>query len=295
MLWAKEYSDTARRYISALQWIDGDVVLMYTTEGAAPDFYYSWGMDRITQSGQLVWTYTFSVPGMNIIAAAAAVSTTAEIQVIGNVFNDSIYNGFAATLDSSGALQLITQITHTSAINLRSVVTIGNDIAVTGSVSQAFSTMDTTSILLFRTDLSQGVLCGSAPMAVVIATPQLSIQNFTATKVSSGWSTVDFVSTASGANETMLCFVEVEEKAIDNEVVIYPQPATTEFTVHCDASMLSDGCSIVIYSSTGQIVLQRNLTAINEAISCTDLVSGPYFYSLESAGQRRASGTFVKQ
>lgn len=78
----------------------------------------------------------------------------------------------------------------------------------------------------------------------------------------------------------------------ENNFKVYPNPATDSISV-----TLSDGFDsgkIIFYTILGQKVLEENITTQSSVISIKSLISGTYFYKIESNGFAK-SGKVVKQ
>lgn len=78
------------------------------------------------------------------------------------------------------------------------------------------------------------------------------------------------------------------------EVQLYPNPASSVFVVHCSGFISGDEY-FVLYNSLGEEVTRVELTKEEQTITCEELASGIYFYSVVSAGQLLHSGKLIKE
>ncbi|MCA1919228.1 MAG: T9SS type A sorting domain-containing protein [Flavobacterium piscis] len=67
-----------------------------------------------------------------------------------------------------------------------------------------------------------------------------------------------------------------------DDIKLYPNPATNDFTVSLDGIDLTD-LSIQLYNSLGQQIMNEDLS-INNKIDCKSLQSGIYYYRISSKG-----------
>jgi hypothetical protein len=78
----------------------------------------------------------------------------------------------------------------------------------------------------------------------------------------------------------------------ENNFKVYPNPATDSISVTLSNGF--DSGKIIFYTILGQKVLEENITTQSSVISIKSLISGTYFYKIESNGFAK-SGKVVKQ
>jgi len=81
----------------------------------------------------------------------------------------------------------------------------------------------------------------------------------------------------------------VEQKSFANDLHIYPNPATTYFTLHQEATSVLD-----IYNMQGQNVLQQALNAGSNRVDVSALPHGLYFTVVSGSNQYQ-SGKMIKR
>jgi hypothetical protein len=74
---------------------------------------------------------------------------------------------------------------------------------------------------------------------------------------------------------------------------VYPNPANDFVTI--DASLLENVNQVVVTNSIGQVVLQKNVSAIDNKIDVSNLKNGVYFMILNSESERKTSKFMVSK
>lgn len=82
-----------------------------------------------------------------------------------------------------------------------------------------------------------------------------------------------------GATE---CFLNVEEE-LTKEITIYPNPASTIFTLSING--YDSNLDLKIYNVLGEEVMSRKISSSKNEINIENLPNGVYFYSLTNQGQ----------
>jgi hypothetical protein len=76
-----------------------------------------------------------------------------------------------------------------------------------------------------------------------------------------------------------LCAVNVEENLFENNISLYPNPFTTQTTLHSDKYL--NNATITIYNASGQMVKQlNNFSGHTFTLSNDNLLAGFYFLHL---------------
>lgn len=72
--------------------------------------------------------------------------------------------------------------------------------------------------------------------------------------------------------------VSVNELTIENEVSIFPNPASSQVTINTSEA----NSSLKVYGLLGDLMLTRNLTTGSNRININDFPNGLYYFSIES-------------
>ena len=86
----------------------------------------------------------------------------------------------------------------------------------------------------------------------------------------------------------------ISEKGIEQNIIVYPNPATDELNIVLNNS--ENIKTIDIYDLQGRLVKSEKVikNESSQKISVSDLVNGLYFIALEKADGQRTTGKFIK-
>lgn len=247
---------------------------------------------RISPSGTVVWEKTFLDQSQNLMPRAVDVNGSTITMVGDRDYLSSYSEGFVVQMSINGVLQSQHSLTFNSSAFMIDVKCTGSGQAyVTGNIADAFTNIDSSSIMVFRLNPVTQTICGwsSLNMTIGIETTSLLLDTFSfgTTGSSTSWSCIITSGIVSGNGCT------VGEQEIDSEnVQIYPNPFSTEITV----SGLQGRNSVLILTDTWGRELHREiLECESQTILCIDLAPGIYFYRIEQEEKLIASGKVIKE
>jgi len=107
---------------------------------------------------------------------------------------------------------------------------------------------------------------------------------------------LSYICNANLANTISSCWnITVTNKINNNNIILYPNPATGAFLIHIPFDSFDSQITINIYNVNGNLVWHRELHSIDNNISLNNLNSGMYFYQLISGDEILKSDKLIIQ
>jgi photosystem II stability/assembly factor-like uncharacterized protein len=94
-------------------------------------------------------------------------------------------------------------------------------------------------------------------------------------------------------NEDALSINQLENTA--NAITLYPNPASTHFTVNVHENLLAENTQLYLYNQLGQRVQQAALNATQTNIAIDQLPSGIYYYQISNGDKIVKTGKVIKR
>jgi hypothetical protein len=251
---------------------------------------------KFNNAGLLQWSSEYSIPGQNASGVnRVKMLASGDLCVVGRA-SLTTTQGVIYTLDPAGVNSFAYNYTDTTAYEYVDV-TNGNDggLAILSEKDYAFGVEDTSSYLLIKTTANMSAQCGVNiyPVnrsAIVFADTIKTVQ-----ATAGGLSSPVTAALESGLTIISVCsLVGIAEISSGTSIKIYPQPAQEQLTITLNEASGTGHRDFVLYNDMGQIVLTKQLTAVETIISCRDLAPGIYFYSLLAEGELISSGKLIK-
>jgi photosystem II stability/assembly factor-like uncharacterized protein len=94
-------------------------------------------------------------------------------------------------------------------------------------------------------------------------------------------------------NEDALSINQPENTA--NAIILYPNPASTYFTVNTNENLLAENTQLYLYNQLGQLVQQAVLNATQTNVAIDQLPSGIYHYQISNGDKIVKTGKVIKR
>ena len=94
-------------------------------------------------------------------------------------------------------------------------------------------------------------------------------------------------------NEDALSITQPENTV--NAIILYPNPASTYFTVNTNENLLAENTQLYLYNPLGQLVQQAVLNATQTNVAIDQLPSGIYHYQISNGDKILKTGKVIKR
>ena len=276
--WAKTYGGSSDYWVSRIMPAgNGD----YFVAGVAsqPSYINIW-LARLDNSGTQVWSNTYAGPGGledNCIWATRTSDGGFAMCGATNSFTTD-YESFLLKTDSTGGPEWSKRYGGNGNDNSSQVIQTSDGGYILSSNTLSFGTA--ASAYLIKTYSNGGTGCNENLPAFIISTVTTQVSVVTATTLSHTNSTTPVIGyAAASVTENILCLTvgDNEINSDDNEIIIYPNPAGSEFRIHPDASGRIE--SVEIYDVFGKRVysVPQTTNHKSQTIYISSLAKGIYF------------------
>lgn len=265
--------------------------------GTGPCYYmqtFGFFVLSLDTFGLINWMKFYSASSANLTATGMYVDSNNEIVVCGlqSTFPPT---GFTAKFSSTGNL-IYSYLIDTNSYSSMYLNCAGNSdggSTIVGQCWGAHTANDTGSIFMVRTKSNGMANCGDVSQPLTASVIMPSDTEYTVSYVSGGQFYSVVTTELGGCSIIPQCGTAIEENSSTLEIAVYPNPATSQFVVH-SSSFKSKNEVFVLINSFGQEVKRVTLTHKEQMITCTELVSGIYFYTLISDGEIASNGKLIK-
>lgn len=161
-----------------------------------------------------------------------------------------------------------------------------------GQYYGAHTANDSGSFYLVKTRVDGTTNCGDVAMPLNLMATTPTSSSFTAAFVEGGSQQTVSTTEQSGCSIILLCGTEVGESVVDESVRLYPNPADDVVNLEISSN---ESCRFVLFNSLGQIVCDATVDHTMTSISLHEIITGVYFFQVESKLGIISSGKLIKQ
>lgn len=249
---------------------------------------------QVSPVGFIQWSDQYFVQSeVSSQLSGMKLSTSGDLVVVGQTMLGHA-QGIVYTLGAIGMPS--NAINYTDSLTYTYVdVVDGSDggYAILSNMDYAFGVHDTSSYLLIKTRDSLLSHCDVNSYGINFFFVNFNDSVKTMVVVPGGSTSALSATESAGLSVLPVCaLVGIDAMETESSVLIYPNPASTQFVVHSgDAS--ARGNRFTLYNSLGEVVMEVQLTNRDETINCDQFPAGVYFYRMEGENELLSSGKLI--
>jgi hypothetical protein len=287
ILWSKAFGGTsAESGLSVQITNDGGYIIAGTTNsfGAGANDIY---LVKTDSGGLITWTKAFG--GTHYDQPSVVQQTTDGGYIIGGwsqSFNASqVTDAYLIKTDANGNLIWSKIFGGVNYDNGHSVQQTSDGGYILCGSTRSFG-IGWDDIYLIKTDANGNSGCNEGVPATITSSP-ISIDSNPATTALSPTTSVSspVIVSSNGGTISSLCLIGISEIKNTQSITVYPNPATSTFTIFLSSQLQTANCQLSIYDVTGREVYQQQIKNHKSEVITHKFFPGIYVARLAGGGE----------